>query len=77
MTKYVIPIVEDNSKINPAFTKANGRLLTFHADKFLDCLDKKELLEKLWLTEYKASIKNNSIIFNRELDMTMFLLRWS
>ena len=77
MTKYLIPIVEDDSKINPAFTKANGNLLSYHADKFSECLNKKELLEELWLTEYKASITNNSIMFNRELDMTMFLLRWS
>jgi hypothetical protein len=77
MTLYSIPIVEEDYKINPAFTKANGNLLTCHADKFLDKIDKKEFLKELWLTEYKASITDKSIIFNRELDMTMFLLRWS
>jgi hypothetical protein len=77
MTTYSIPIVDDSYKINSAFTKANGSLLTYHADKFLECLDKKQLLKELWLTEYRASITDTSIVFNRELDMTMFLLRWS
>ena len=77
MNEYIIQLLDKNFKVNSAFAKANGELLSNHSNKFLNQKDKTKLLEELWLAEYKAVLTKNSIIFDRKQDMTMFLLRWS
>jgi hypothetical protein len=74
-----IRILDDNLKINSAFTKANYELLSRHYSKFYNKLleEKKQLLKELWILEYNAELQNDIILFNRKQDMTMFLLRWS
>ena len=74
---YVIQLIDDRSKVNSAFTKANSELLSRHADSFVNKYNKNKLLTELWLTDYKAILTKDTIIFDREKDMTMFLLRWS
>jgi hypothetical protein len=79
-----IDIVNSDLTINSVFVKATAFLLEKHFEDFQEGTDsyKTELLEKLWLTEYKAVLlkENNqwsSISFNRKTDHTIFLLRWS
>jgi hypothetical protein len=79
-----IDIVNSNLTINSLFVKANAFLLEKYSKDFqeINASHKTALLEKLWLTEYKAELlkKDNQwshISFNRTIDHTMFLLRWS
>lgn len=79
-----IDIVNFDLTINSIFVKANSFLLEKYFKDFqeVDVSYKTDLLEKLWLTEYKAKLlkENNQwscISFDKKTDHTMFLLRWS
>jgi len=79
-----IDIINSDSTINSLFVKANSFLLEKYSKDFQkgNSSTKIELLEKLWLTEYKAVLlkENNqwfSISFDKKTDHTIFLLRWS
>jgi hypothetical protein len=82
-TKCSIQIISKD-KINPIFLKANAKLL----EKNINILDENVehtllKLKETWKTEYQvdldisAGLTNAVLIFNNELAMTSFLLRWS
>jgi hypothetical protein len=79
-----IDIINSNLTINPLFVKANSFLLEKYFKDFEEgnSFSKTALLEKLWLTEYKAVLLKEDnqwsrISFDRKTDHTIFLLRWS
>jgi hypothetical protein len=79
-----IDIVNSNLIISSLFVKANAFLLEKYSKDFQEsnASHKTALLEKLWLTEYKAVLLKEDnqwsrISFDRKTDYTIFLLRWS
>jgi hypothetical protein len=81
-----LAIIDSDQKINASFVKANGLILKKYKDQFeplIDFKQKNQLLEALWLQEYRARLlrdDNNwwtKIVFEREKDLTLFQLRWS
>lgn len=76
-------ITDDTPNLN--FIRANATLLAQHSTVFNSLktdVEKEELLEKLWDTEYGASLIRNSnkyigIKFNSNTSLSMFLLKWS
>ena len=74
---FTINIIGDNNQISESFVNANSFILEKHSDKFTKSSNKSQLLKELWLLEYKAILNDNSIEFNKNIDMTMFLLKWS
>lgn len=79
-----LPIITDNTP-NLNFIRANTALLAQHVTVFNSLqtsLEKEELLEKLWDTEYSAKLIRNTdkyigIRFNSSTSLSMFLLKWS
>ena len=73
----------DNNQIKNIFVKANDFILTKYSDKFTDQDSKNKLvqLSECWMTEYRARLiiedPTYQIIFNREKDIMLFLLKWS
>lgn len=66
------------------FIRANSLILSKYAKEFLqiDSEEKLKLLKHFWMVEYKAQLEivdqvPNKITFNRQQDMTLFLLKWS
>lgn len=74
---FTINIINENNQVSESFVKANSFILEKHSDKFKESNNKSQLLKDLWLLEYKAVLNTTSITFNKNMDMTMFLLRWS
>lgn len=77
-----INIVE-NKLVNPVFTKANAQIIEKYKKSFSgkNYSEKVALLTKFWKAEYKADIVFDDLqlkcmIFDNELDKTMFLLKW-
>lgn len=69
------------SNISPAFVRANLAILKKYQSEInsLKVPEKKLLkLKTLWKIEYNADFnnQNNTIEFNSESDLTMFLVRW-
>jgi len=74
---FSISIINEGNQVSEKFVKANSFVLEKHSNKFTKNADKSQLLKDLWLLEYKAILNNTSIEFDKDIDMTMFLLRWS
>lgn len=74
---FAINIINEANQVSESFVKANSFILEKHLDKFTKASDKSQLLKDLWLLEYKAVLNSTSIEFKKNIDMTMFLLRWS
>jgi hypothetical protein len=79
-----IDIVDKQLKINSLFVKANSRILDQYSDTIPQNIDlelKKSLLKELWFKEYRATLvldkTQSKIVFNKQTDMTMFLLMFS
>jgi hypothetical protein len=84
MEEYTIQIINDH-EVLPIFVRANSWIIDRYTDLFVEDRDVKNklLLEKLWLTEFKAiliyddNIKSYAkISFKNINDMTVFLIRW-
>ena len=73
---FTINIINESNQVSESFAKANSFILEKYSDRFIGTSDKLQLLKELWLAEYKAVLHNTSIEFNKNIDMTMFLLRW-
>ena len=73
---FAINIINNNHVLE-SFVKANSFILEKHSDKFVKNADNSQLLKDLWLLEYKAILNSTSIEFKKDIDMTMFLLKWS
>jgi hypothetical protein len=74
---FTINIINESNQVSEGFVKANSFILEKYSDKFIETNDKLQLLKELWLIEYKAILTSTSIEFNKNMDMTIFLLRWS
>ena len=74
---FTIDIINNDNCVSESFVIANSFILEKHLDKFSKTVDKFQLLKDLWLLEYKAILNNTSIEFKKDIDMTMFQLRWS
>jgi hypothetical protein len=74
---FTINIIDDTNCVSESFVKANSFILEKYSDKFFKNTDNSQLLKDLWLLEYKAILNSTFIEFKKNIDMTMFLLRWS
>ena len=74
---FAINIIDDTDRVSESFVKANSFILEKHSDKFVKNTDNNQLLKDLWLLEHKAILNSTSIEFKKDIDMTMFLLKWS
>jgi hypothetical protein len=72
---YQISIFVDN-KISTGFVKANSFLIEKYKDDINLEIDKHTRLKQLWLTEYRAQLLDDVIVFNCDRDLTVFLLKW-
>lgn len=87
---YILTIRENN-KINSAFAKANCYLVRKNKQDLLTLgsdVERCLLLEKCWLTEFKAVIEKintrdnlttehwKHLSFSNNSDLTLFMLRW-
>jgi hypothetical protein len=72
---YQVSIFVDN-KTSASFVKANSFLIEKYKDILDVEIDKNVLLKKLWLTEYRAQLLDDTIAFNNDKDLTVFLLKW-
>jgi hypothetical protein len=88
MSMYQITIFNnEKEEVNPVFVRANGKILNQYKSRFskqTDLLEKLKLLESLWKKEYKAQLIKNSEIpdipwdsikFDAQEDMMLFLLK--
>jgi len=80
---FLTIIADDTPNLN--FIRANAALLAQYSTVFngiQTALEKEELLERLWNTEYNAELIRNAdryigIRFNSSTALSMFLLKWS
>lgn len=74
---FTIDIINDDNRVSESFVKANSFILEKYSDRFVKNTNNTQLLTELWLLEYKAILSSTSIKFKKDIDMTMFQLRWS
>jgi hypothetical protein len=84
MTQLHVDILKEIG-ISSAFVRANSYIIGQHAELFTDQDDikNKQLLEMLWLEEFRATLVYDSIarsyskiVFENVNDMTIFLVKW-
>jgi hypothetical protein len=71
-----------NNKLSRVFVKSHAELVKKNKFNNQTIEQKKEMLENLWFTEYCVRIikENNNwkyLLFNTNLELTVFCLRWS
>jgi hypothetical protein len=83
MKNYTLPIYDASTEqVNPTFIRANSALISKHMHQMDNSLENFEILKRLWLTEYNATIDTNNGVwlfanFKNQKDLTLFNLKWS
>jgi fructoselysine-6-P-deglycase FrlB-like protein len=78
MCDLTIPL-KINKEPNLIIIRAMSAMVKKHLHEFDTCENdatSKELLKKLWKENYKSKFEDDKIVFEKENDKIMFILRW-
>lgn len=78
MNSNEIPIIVDN-QVSKIFVRANNFVISKNIDALHNSTQKHKTLSKIWKDAFNASIDitNNRVVFDKNKDKTLFLLRWN